>query len=212
MKKKTILIAEDNQIVREAIKAIIKEEKEFVLVDEARNGKEALESALKTNPDIIIMDLHMPECNGIDATKLIKNKLPGVEILILTLFNDDEHVIESIQNGASGYLLKDSSKEEFLMALRSISDKKPYFHSEITKNLLDKLTSNGEEKKLNLREKTILKGMAEGINDKSLACQLHLSESTIKSMTRNILKKLDSANRAQAVTKAIKKGLIDIVI
>jgi DNA-binding NarL/FixJ family response regulator len=188
------------------------------VVGQASNGQEALERARELMPDLILMDIHMPGWDGLKATQLIKEEMPYVKIVMLTVSDDDKNLFEAVKSGAQGYLLKDVEPEELFELLRGVHSRGEAPISRLTAaRILDEFTrlaqkeswvsSSGES--LTMREREVLQLVARGDTNKEIASQLFISENTVKNHLRNILAKLHLQNRVQAVAYALREGLID---
>jgi len=211
-----ILIADDHELVRQGLEALLSKTPGMEIVAQAKNGEEAVELALSKNPDIILMDLLMPIKNGIEATREIKKSAPDAKILIITSFSEDEKVFQAIKAGALGYLLKDSSPQELLEAIENICNGRMSLHPHIALKLIDELNKPPDvelpatEEPLTEREIEVLKLVAKGLSNQDIAEKLVVSERTVGSHVSNILSKLHLANRTQAALFALRKGYTDL--
>ncbi|MDI6695158.1 MAG: response regulator transcription factor [Anaerolineales bacterium] len=215
MNKIRYMIVDDQQIIREGLGGMLSREKDLELVGSAQNGAEAVEKAISLNPDIILMDLRMPELDGVEAIRRIRKICPHTKCIILTVYNNDENIFEGIRAGAKAYIMKDISQEELVHVIRSVYEGKAYLQPELTSKLLEKLTDLPElaptsTGRLSERELDILKQMAAGKSNKEIAGSLFISEHTVKTHITNIFGKLEVNNRAEAVTRAIQKGIITV--
>jgi DNA-binding NarL/FixJ family response regulator len=183
------------------------------IVGFATNGGEAVSQALALNPDVILMDLVMPRMDGVTAIKEIMAQNGSARILVLSSFDENERVVQSIQAGAAGYILKDSDPEELIEAIRSVYHNKPFVQPEILAKLMTKLKQPIEEpnrlEHLTQRELEVLKILAKGHSNQEIARRLNISERTVTKHISNILDKLKMANRTQAAYYAINQGLVD---
>ena len=212
-----LIIADDQQLFREAIKTLLSVQKEFEVVGEASNGKEAIELVETLKPEIILMDLRMPLMNGVQATRIISSQFPATHVLILTTFDDDNDLFEGLKAGAVGYLMKDISSEQLFDGIRSAA-KGEFFllPSETAKIVAEfsRLSHPSNEfsltpvETLTRREIEILKVVATGASNKDIADILVITEGTVKNHISNILGKLDVKDRLQAAVKAHRKGLL----
>lgn len=211
-KRIKILIVDDHAIVRTGLSALIEAEKSLTLVGEASNGVDAVEKARNTNPDVILMDLIMPRMNGIEAIQEIMKDDPDAGILVLTSFNEDNKVLSAIKAGALGYILKDSSPEELILAIHDVSEGRPSLHPSITRILMQDLNQEKNksslEEPLTEREKEVLMLIAQGLSNQKIAEELTISQTTVRFHVTNILTKLQLDNRTQAALYAIREGLI----
>jgi NarL family two-component system response regulator LiaR len=206
-----ILIVDDHAVVRKGLSAILETEQAFEVVGEAANGNQAVWKARSLQPDVILMDLVMPEKDGIAAIKEIKKDDPQAKILVITSFSEDEKVFPAIKAGALGYLLKDSSPDELMQAIQEIYQGKASLHPTIARKLImelkqDEPKSQPSEQVLTAREVDVLNLIAHGLSNQEIANQLMVSETTVRFHVSNILSKLHLANRTQAVLYALKEG------
>lgn len=209
-----VLIADDHHIVRRGLVFFLKTQELIEVVGEAANGKEAVELALKLKPDLILMDLIMPEMDGIQATKIIKSEIPDIKIMMLTSFSDQEHVIPAVEAGASGYQLKDIQPDELVSSIKSIMNGENQLHPKATSLVLKHLSiHNRQERKpiddLTKRELEVLKEIASGKSNKEIASSLFITEKTVKTHVSNVLAKLGLADRTQAALYAVRHQLVD---
>jgi two-component system, NarL family, response regulator LiaR len=214
--KKTIkvLIADDHPIVRKGLRMVISNEPDMEVVGEAVNGVEAVHLARALKPEVVLMDIKMPQMGGIEATQEIKATDPEIHILVLTSFADDDTVFPAIKSGASGYLLKDSLPTELLTAIRDIHEGQPSLHPIIAEKLMRELLhprpTEPAKDTLTGREQEVLRMIAQGYNNHEIAEILFVSERTISTHISNILNKLHLANRTQAALFAVKTGLVNL--
>jgi len=205
-----VLIVDDHEVVREGLRQMLELEKDIQIIGEARTGDEAITKTVTLIPDVVIMDLKMPGMDGITATREIKQKVPDVDILMLTLYAED-FVSEAISAGASGYLLKDSACEQIVTAIHQVQDGLCPIAPSLTRALVTEFTRLSRSNPLsilNKRQREVLKMVAEGISSVEISNHLHISTSTVKREIRNILSKLNVSDRAQAVSEAIRRKLI----
>jgi NarL family two-component system response regulator LiaR len=208
-----ILIVDDHAIVREGLRGLIEVEPDMELVGEADSGEEGVEKALALRPDVILMDLLMGEMDGVAAIREIKSKWQEARVLVLTSFLEDDKVFPAIENGALGYLLKDTQPDELLDAIRGVHKGETMLHPSIAKKIMLRIQEHGEESKkqdgqeLTERELDVLRLLAQGDGDREIAERLFISERTVHFHVGNILSKLHLANRTQAALYAIRKGL-----
>lgn len=209
-----ILIADDHHVVRRGLAFFLKTQKDIEIIGEAGNGSEAVELARTLKPDLILMDLVMPEMDGIQATKMIKTEMPEINIMMLTSFSDQDHVIPTLEAGASGYQLKDIEPDELINCIRKIMNGENQLHPKATSHLLANL-SNKESNEKNLleqltkRELDVLKEIARGKSNKEIASTLFITEKTVKTHVSNLLAKLELADRTQAALFAVKNQLVE---
>jgi len=209
-----VLIADDHQLVRQGLEALLSVKPGVEVIGQAKDGIEAVDLANSLEPDIILMDLLMPRKNGIDATREIKDDNPDACILIITSFAEDENVFQAIKAGALGFLLKDSSPQELMQAIRDVCNGRMSLHPNIAMKLIEELNrpidSPATEEPLTEREVEVLKLVANGRSNQEIAEKLIVSERTIGAHVSNILSKLHLANRTQAALYALRKGLSDL--
>ncbi|WP_026565714.1 response regulator [Bacillus sp. UNC41MFS5] len=209
-----ILIADDHHVVRRGLVFFLRTQKDLEVIGEAANGKEAVEQAKLLKPDIILMDLVMPEMDGIQATKIIKEKQPEIKIMMLTSFSDQDHVIPALEAGASGFQLKDIQPDELVISIKKIIGGENQLHPKATSHLLATLSNKNKQEKnlldeLTKRELDVLKEIAKGKSNKEIAAALFITEKTVKTHVSNILAKLELADRTQAALYAVKNQLIN---
>ena len=209
-----ILVADDHAVVRTGISAWIASEPDLVLSGEAADGEEAVAKALELQPDVILMDLVMPIKDGIEAIKEIVQVNPDARILVITSFSDKDKAIQAIKAGAMGFMMKDTSPEGMLQAIRAVQQGKPWLSNEITRMLMheQRLTreSISPTDHLTDREVDVLKLIAQGLSDNDIADQLSVSKATVRYHISNILAKLNLENRTQAALYAIREGYVSI--
>lgn len=208
-----ILIADDHHVVRRGLVFFLKTQENIEIIGEAKNGKEAVDLADALLPDVVLMDLVMPVMDGIEATRKIKEKHPSMNIMILTSFSDQNHVIPAIEAGASGYQLKDIEPDELVKAIKQLMKGENQLHPKATTHLLTQFSlKNNEEKKpledLTKREMEVLKEIASGKSNKEIASSLFITEKTVKTHVSSILAKLELADRTQAALYAVRNGVI----
>jgi NarL family two-component system response regulator LiaR len=207
------LIVDDHAIVRKGIRALLSEAGGFAVVGEAATGQEAVLRAEETQPDVILMDLLMPGMDGIEATRQITSRQPQARILVLTSFAADNKVFPAIKAGATGYLLKDSSPEELVRAIRQVHRGEPSLHPTIARKLLQEIARPVElqptPEALTEREVTVLQLIAQGLSNQEIADRIMISEPTVRAHVSHILGKLHLASRTQAALYALREGLTD---
>jgi len=208
-----VLIVDDHAIVRKGIRALLSEADGFEVVGEADNGQEAVLRAEESSPDVILMDLLMPGMDGIEATRQITSRRPGAHVLVLTSFAADNKVFPAIKAGASGYLLKDSSPDELVRAIRQVHRGEPSLHPTIARKLLQEIARPADlqpaPEALTAREMEVLRSIAQGLSNQEIADQLMVSEPTVRAHVSRILGKLHLASRTQAALYAVREGLTD---
>ncbi len=211
-----ILIAEDHAIVREGIRMILDAEPDFHVVGEARDGREAVELAQTLAPDVVVMDISMPQMNGIEATRQLQRLCPNARVLILTMHEEESYVFQLLQKGASGYVLKRAAATDLVEAVRSASRGEAFLCPSVARSVvqdyLDRIRSGeGRDRYDGLtdREREILVLLADGLTNAAIAQRLGISIKTIQTHRAHIMEKLDLHDRSLLVRYAIRKGLID---
>lgn len=207
-----ILIADDHHVVRKGLVFFLQTQPDLEIVGEASNGEEAIKLATSLEPHIVLMDLSMPVLDGIEATKELKKQAPHIQVMILTSFSDQDHVIPALEAGASGYQLKESDPDELVAAIRKLMNGENQLHPKVTTHLLTRLTKSSEKKvnfidHLTKREKDVLKEIAKGKSNKEIGAALHITEKTVKTHVSNILSKLGVQDRTQAALYAVQHGI-----
>lgn len=212
-----VLIADDQDILVEGLKLILSSETDIEIIGTANNGQKAYELCKYKKPNVVLMDIQMPELNGVEATALIKKDFPEIKIIVLTTFNDDQYIYDALKNGASGYLLKDTSPSEIANAIRTVNNGGALIQSEVAVKVIDKFSQLANEtvdkiidKRVELlteREIEICRLIAEGKNNKEIADQLFLSQGTVKNHITRVLIKLDLRDRTQLAVFTIKNDL-----
>ncbi len=206
-----ILIADDHAIVREGLRALISYEPGMELIGEADNGVEAVQKARALKPDVILLDLVMPCKDGIEAIKEIKRQDPAVAILVVTSFAGDENIFPAIKAGALGYLLKDSTPQELLQAVRAVHRGEPCLHPAIARRLIQEINQPPQlpptTEPLTQQETKVLRLIARGLSNQEIADRLVISERTVRVHVSSILDKLHLANRTQAALYAVHEGI-----
>jgi NarL family two-component system response regulator LiaR len=204
-----VLIVDDHAIVREGLRTLLSEEAEIEVVGEAANGGDAIKLVATRRPDVILMDLVMPQVDGIEAIRRIRQSNNACEIVVLTSFSEDQRVRDAIQAGAIGYLLKDALKTDLLRAIRAAMRGEPTLHLEAQRALIRQTTTPPAPfKELTERELDVLRLIAQGKSNREIANALHLTEGTVKGYVSTILDKLQVDDRTQAALYAIKYRLV----
>jgi DNA-binding NarL/FixJ family response regulator len=200
-----VLTVDDHPLLRSGIAAVIEGEEDIIVVGEATNGKEAVESFRVHRPDVTLMDLQMPVMNGIDAILAIRREFPGARIVILTTYGGDAQAVRALKAGAVGYLLKNMLREELVSTIRSIHAGRRRVPAEIAAEIAEHVA----DETLTGREIEVLRKVAVGTSNKIIASQLAVSDATVKTHMKSILSKLGANDRTHAVTIAMKRGFID---
>ena len=211
-----ILIADDHDIVRQGLRALLEKQAEWQVCAEAVNGREAIEKARETRPDIVLMDFSMPELNGLDATRQIRKLLPQTEVLILTMHDSEQLVRELLEAGVRGYLVKTDASLHLVPAILSLSEHKPYFASKVSSLLLDSFLRPGSPApdprvmsgRLSPREREIVQLVAEGKSSKEIATTLSIALKTVNAHRANIMNKLDLHSIGELVLYAVRNNLV----
>lgn len=202
-----ILITDDHPVVRAGLGGMIAGEPDFEVVGEAGDGKEAVAMTGELKPHVVLMDLRMPEMDGVTAIGHIKAEYPEVQILVLTTYESDADILRAIETGATGYLLKDTPREELFGAIRLVAEGKSPLAPGVATRLMQRMRGS-EEEGLSTREIEVLELVARGTSNKDIAKELWVSETTVKSHMLHIFDKLGVTDRTAAVTAALKRGII----
>lgn len=209
-----VLIADDHSMIREGLKQLLELDSELLVVDEAADGVEALRKIETVKPDVVLLDINIPVMNGLEVLKELKSTGCKSKILVLTIHNEVEYLVEAVNIGCDGYVLKDSNSQVLKEAIYCLYNGETYIQSDLTPILNRGLASINTEKEkiyqLTNREVEVLKLIAEGLFNKEIASKLEISERTVKNHVSNIFKKIDVSDRTQAAVFAIKNGLAEI--
>lgn len=217
-----ILIADDHALLRQGIKNVLELEQDFAIIAEAGDGDEAVKKVNELVPDIALLDINMPRLNGLEVTKRIKASQPSVKVIILTIHDDESYVVEVVKAGAAGYLLKDVEPGMLVKAIRTVYDGESFIYPTLARKLFGEITrleeerkhgaasilQHGRDERLTMRELEVLQLIAKGLSNQEIAQQLFLSEKTVKNHLTNIFRKIDVADRTQAVLFAIKNKIV----
>lgn len=205
-----ILIADDHTLFREGLRKLLEVYEEIQVVGEARDGKEAITKVDKLLPDVVLMDIKMPRLDGIESIKLIKKSHPEIKVAILSMYEDAEYVLKTVDAGGDGYMQKNTSIDKLVETIREVSEGgKPLVHLAVNSSVLQRaFPDKGRERALTEREREVLKLMADGNANKQIAERLSISEQTVKGYVRNILQKLNASDRTQAVAIVLREGLL----
>ncbi|MCX2828936.1 DNA-binding response regulator [Bacillus pseudomycoides] len=211
-----VLLVDDHTVVLKGLAFFLSTQEDLELVGEANNGKEALKKIGEAQPDIVLMDLYMPEMDGIEATSCIKKEYPNVKVLVLTSFSDQAHVLPALKAGASGYILKDVEPDQLVEAIRSAYKGNIQLHPDIASALLSQTLPQEEKQEssnihvdvLTARENEVLQLLAKGMSNKEIASVLVITEKTVKAHVSSILGKLNLSDRTQAALYAVKNGIV----
>jgi two-component system NarL family response regulator len=214
-----VLIADDQALFRRGLNVVLHTEDQIEVVAEAENGEEAIAKAEEFAPDVVLMDVRMPRVNGIEAARLIRDRVPSTKILMLTVSDEEDDLFEAIKAGANGYLLKEISVEEVAEAIRAVMQHQSLISPSMASKLLNEfnaMSKRVDEKQqfpapaLTSRELEVLKLVAKGMSNREIADDLYISENTVKNHVRNILEKLHLHSRMEAVIYAVREKLLDI--
>ena len=211
-----VLIVDDHAVVREGLRTYLELSDVVEVIGEARNGKEAIDEARKLTPDIVLMDLLMPVMDGIAATKGVKEASPATNVIVLTSFTDDDHIMPALRAGATGYLLKDVSADELVRAIEGAHRGQAQLHPDVARRLMEQVSSPQPKRDeapgaaLTPRELEVLRLIASGMSNKEIARELVLNERTVKGHVSNILSKLGLADRTQAALYAVREGIVQL--
>ena len=210
-----IVLADDHVVMRNGLKLLLERQPNFEVAGEAINGREAVEICEKQKPDVLVLDIAMPNLNGIEAARQITAKMPQVAIVILSMHSDESYVLRALKAGARAYLLKDSAEADLINAIRAVSEGKAFFSPAISKMLVEdymrRLEQRGVEDSYELlttREREILQLLAEGKSNKEVAAMLNLSLYTVETHRGNILQKLNLHSVPELILYAVRKGVI----
>lgn len=228
MTQTRIAIVDDHELFREGLKRIFDLEDEFTVVAEGRTGREAIRIAGEKKPEILIMDINMPDMNGIEATKQLSLLSPETRVLILSIHDDESYITHALEAGASGFLLKEVASTELISAVRAVARDGAYLHPKVTTNVLKEyrrlLQFKGEQagrgvesrtddpvyQLLSRREVEVLHLLADGRSNRDISDMLFISEKTVKNHVSSVLRKMDVNDRTQAVVDAIRRGWVEI--
>jgi DNA-binding NarL/FixJ family response regulator len=211
-----ILLADDHQMIRDGLRSLLEKERDMAVVADCANGREAVRLALELKPEIVIMDVSMPDLNGIEATRQIIAGAPRVKVVALSMHGDQRFVMEMLKAGASGYLLKDAAFEELAQAIREVLANRTYLCKEISEQVVGdyvrqlKQADGSAFSTLTTREREVLQLLAEGNSTAQMAECLHLSVKTIETHRQNLMEKLDIRNIADLTNYAIREGLTSL--
>lgn len=203
-----ILIADDHAVVRQGLRLFLSLEPDIEIVGEASDGKQALAMAHQLHPDIVLMDLLMPEMDGLQATAAVRRELPDTEVIALTSVLEDSSVVQAVRAGAIGYLLKDTEADDLVRAIKAAAEGQVQLSPKAAARLLREVRAPESPETLTERETDVLRLLALGKANKEIAYELHIGEKTVKTHVSNILSKLGVASRTQAALHAVRIGLV----
>jgi DNA-binding NarL/FixJ family response regulator len=213
-----IVLVDDHKIIRDGIKAFLNDDSGIRVVGEGANGNELLEILEQKHPDVLLMDINMPEMDGFEATKAVKEKYPDIKVLVLSMLDHEKYVNKMMEAGATGYALKNAGKDELLFAIKTVASGAKFICTDIGLSFMNKLQSNPQplqittEKKgaeLSNREIEVLRNIAEGLTNAEIADKLFTSKRTIESHRQNIIEKTQVKNTAALIKYALTNGIID---
>ncbi len=208
-----LLLADDHRMLREGLRKSL-DELGFTIVGEARNGAEAVDLAAAVQPDVVLMDVTMPELDGVEATRQLKSRLPNTFVIMLTMHADQDVLAEAIRAGANGYLVKDCSTDEIAMAIEAVAGGETALSPGLAASMLAEVRrqENGQqpERVITAREEEVLQLIADGCSTPEVAEQLFISQKTVKNHLASIYQKLDARDRTQAVLQAVRMGIVSI--
>ena len=199
-----ILVADDHAIVREGVCALISRVPDMKVIAEAANGREAVDQAVRLKPDVALIDMRMPELDGIQAVAAIREAVPEVRTIILTTFSGDDDIYRALRSGAKAYLLKDAPREELLSCIRAVAEGNTWISPQAAAHLAARMNQDN----LTEREVHVIRRVASGKSNKEIAAELDISEGTIKVHVSNILRKLGVTGRTEAIATAVKRGIV----
>jgi DNA-binding NarL/FixJ family response regulator len=202
-----LVIVDDHPVVRDGLRGMLESQPDFEVVGEASDGEAAVRITKTLKPEIVLMDLRMPEMDGVTALREIKASNPQVQVLVLTTYDSDADILPAIEAGASGYLLKDSSREELYTAIRATARGETVLAPAVAARLVGRMRAPAEEQ-LSSRELEVLQLVAEGDSNSEIASRLHISQATVKSHLIHIFGKLGVSDRTAAVTVALRRGIL----
>ncbi|HEX6922397.1 MAG TPA: response regulator transcription factor, partial [Bacillales bacterium] len=208
-----VMLVDDHTVLRDGLKSILELEEDIHVVGEAVNGNDAIGKIGETDPDVVLMDINLPDVSGVEVTATVKSKFPKCKVLVLTMYSHDEYFMSSIRAGADGYLLKDVPSDEVVEAIRTVAQGESVIHPSLTKKLLDyhkQQTKSRETTELTDRENDILACLVDGLSNKDIAEKLNISDKTVKIHVSNIFKKLNVKSRSQAVIYAVQHQLVPL--
>ena len=215
MRKIRIVLADDHKLMRSGLRVLLEQQQDFAVVGEASDGREAVSLVSSQKPDVLVMDIGMPNLNGIEAAAQITQNHPEISIVMLSMHSDESYVLRALKAGAKGYLLKDSAETDLIRAVHSVAEGKSFFSPAVSKVLLDdyvrKLKRSGTEDPYDLltpREREVLQLVAEGKSNKDVAQLLNLSVYTVETHRSNIMEKLNLHGVPELILYAVRKGII----
>jgi DNA-binding NarL/FixJ family response regulator len=216
VEKLKIVLAEDHTILREGLRALLEADPSFEIIGEAQNGREAVRCVERLEPDLLLMDLSMPRMSGMDAIREIKSRYPEIKIIALTVHKTEEYLLTTLKAGADGYVLKDATHDELVMAIKNVMGGKSYLSPGVSEKVIEGYLEGRSVHRslspwetLSQREREVLKLIAEGFKNKEIAEDLCISLKTVEKHRANLMKKLDLHNAAALTVYAVQKGLVN---
>ncbi len=203
-----LVVVDDHPVVRHGLVSMLRYEPDMQVVGEAGDGPAAVARILEQQPDVVLLDLNLPQFSGIEVMKQIRARLPQIRFLVLTTYDTDEYIVPALQAGAQGYLLKDATPDELTRAVRSLSAGRAALEPGVAAKLLENISEPKETESLSARELEVLRLLVAGASNKAIAAQLNLSENTVKTHLSHIFGKLNVQSRAEAVAVALQRGLV----
>lgn len=214
--KLSIVLADDHTILREGLRALLTADSNFEIVGEARDGREAVRCVEKVGPDLLLMDLSMPRMSGMDAIREIKKRYPETKVIALTVHKTEEYLLAALEAGADGFVLKDATHDELIMAIKNVMGGKSYLSPAVSEKVIEGYLQGKKSaqalsswESLSQREREVLKLIAEGYKNKEIARDLCISLKTVEKHRANLMKKLDLHNAAALTVYAVDKGLVN---
>jgi len=211
-----ILLADDHKITRDGLRALLESQKNMSVIGEAENGRKAVRLAGELKPDVIVMDINMPELNGIEATRQIRSELPEAKIIALSMYSDKRYVVGMLKAGVSGYLLKNCAFDELVSAISAVVNNQNYMSPKIADtvmkdyaNILES-SDTSPASQLTIREREVLQLIAEGLKTKDIATRIHVSIKTVETHRQQIMRKLNTNSVAELTKIALKEGLTSL--
>jgi DNA-binding NarL/FixJ family response regulator len=212
----TSLLADDHKITRDGLKALLENQDHLRVVGEAENGRQAVRLALDLEPDVIVMDINMPELNGIEATRQILAELPATKIIALSMYSDKRYVVGMLKAGVSGYLLKNCAFDELVAAISAVMKNQNYMSQKIAGTVMKDYASilessdSSPASQLTVREREVLQLIAEGLKTKDIAARIHVSVKTVETHRQQIMRKLNAKSVAELTKIALREGLTSL--
>lgn len=217
MNTTSVILADDHAMIRSGIRMLLKEAEDISIIGEAANGEEAVTLTRDLSPDVIVLDLSMPKLSGIEAVRIITRRFPKTKILVLTMHENEEYIVQIVKSGAAGYIVKTAGKDELLKAIRTVATGEKYFSHRVSEILVEGFmkkadgieeTQSGKTGPLTRREKEILALVAQGLTNQDIGKKLFISHRTVDTHRTNIMQKLDIHDVANLVRYAVQHGIV----